>query len=107
MKVELLDHDTYVSTHAKLGGQGDSPLAFTQGHTIYLDLGRGEGGNQGWALLLDAVHEGTHALDNLSGYDVGRDYSIQFKGQTLDAGQHAPGPFPGGDQEARAYFHQL
>jgi len=107
MKVELLDHDTYVSTHAKLGGQGDSPLAFTQGHTIYLDLGRGEGGNQGWALLLDAVHEGTHALDNLSGYDVGRDYRIQFKGQTLDAGQHAPGPFPAGDQEARAYFYQL
>ena len=107
MEVNLLDHDTYVATHKRLGGDSESPLAFTQGHAIYLDLGRGKGGKKGWALLLDAVHEGTHALDNLSGYDVDRAYSIQYKGQTLATGRHAPGVFHGGDQEARAFFHQL
>ncbi|HEY8977442.1 MAG TPA: DUF4781 domain-containing protein [Burkholderiaceae bacterium] len=107
MKVELLDHDTYVTTHAAKDRDSDSPLAFTQGHTIYLDLGRGGAGERGWALLLDAVHEGTHALDNLSGYDVDRPYAIRYKGRTLATGTHAPGVFHAGDQEARAYFHQL
>ncbi|HEY9028407.1 MAG TPA: hypothetical protein VIP05_29210, partial [Burkholderiaceae bacterium] len=108
MQVHLLGHDDYVATRARLAVPGDSALAFTQGHDIYLDLGRGEGADPGWALLVDAVHEGTHALDNLSGYDVGRDYTIAAGGRTLDAGTHAPrSMFPGGDQEARAYFHQI
>ena len=107
MKVNLLSHDQFVAERTRLKLKGDSTLAFARGHEIWLDLGRGEGDTQGWALLVDAVHEGTHALDNLTGYDVGRDYRIQYDGRTLAAGTHARGTFLGGDQEARAYFHQL
>ncbi|WP_140633962.1 DUF4781 domain-containing protein [Methylibium rhizosphaerae] len=81
----------------------DVPLAFARGHRIFLNRD-----SDPWALLLDAVHEGTHALDHLTQLDIGRPYQIRVGDKVVDSGVHQRGSEVfGGDLEARAYYHQI
>ncbi|AKJ27395.1 cardiolipin synthase [Caldimonas brevitalea] len=68
---------------------GPLPLAYTEGHRVFLNAERGDS----WARLLDAVHEGTHALDHLAARDLG-----------LQGDEHGSS---GDDPEVLAYRHQI
>lgn len=106
IKLHLLSERKFVDKYKDSGG-GDTrkaPLAFANNDALYLNVERGDP----WALLVDAVHEGTHALDNRTLLDVNRTYEVRVDGQVVERGKHEPLSWVHrGDKEARAFYHQI
>jgi hypothetical protein len=60
--LNVLGDNLFARTYALKGGLGEAPQAFAYGEQIFVRRGSAN-------LLSDVVHEGTHSLDYLSGFD--------------------------------------
>jgi len=89
IEVHLLSRAAYEGTYRAITGKSKPPSAFAKGNRIYLD-----GSQDAHEVMLHAVHEGTHALDNLNL-------------QGIEPQRRSGSVLTTGDLEARAYYHEI